>query len=143
MVKTKRINILFVCRYNRFRSRVAAAYFAKINLNKRIRIKSAGVIRGSPVIKNQVRLAREFGINIKGSPRGLSSKLLKWQDIVVVVADDVPESLFTLDKKYDKKTIFWKIPDTVSDNNDAEVRKIIKKVIKKVDGLVKELGDGK
>jgi len=46
----------------------------------------------------------------------------------------VPKDLFKLDKKYNKKTIFWKIPDVVS-GNDREVKMIIKRVIKKVNEL--------
>ncbi len=30
------MNIIFVCKYNRFRSRVAEAYFKKINKDKNI-----------------------------------------------------------------------------------------------------------
>ena len=40
------MNIIFVCKYNRFRSRVAEAYFNKINRNKNIHAYSRGVIRG-------------------------------------------------------------------------------------------------
>ena len=40
-------SILFVCKYNRFRSRVAEAYFKKINKNKNISVKSAGIIKGN------------------------------------------------------------------------------------------------
>ncbi|MCK5321567.1 hypothetical protein KAJ38_03240 [Candidatus Pacearchaeota archaeon] len=138
MVKSNKINILFVCKYNRFRSRIAAAYFRKINRNRKIRVKSAGVIEGSPINKNLINVAKEFCINIQGSPRGLSSKLLKWQDILIVAADDIPKDLFNLNNKYNKKTIFWKIRDTVSDN-DWEVKQIIKRVINRVSELNKRL----
>ena len=38
------MKILFVCRHNRFRSKVAEAIFNKLNKNKEIQIESAGLI---------------------------------------------------------------------------------------------------
>ncbi len=134
-------HILFVCRYNRFRSRVAEAYFKKINKNKNIEVKSAGLIQGRPLDKTQITMASsdEFGLNIRGKPQGLSSKLLMWQNITVVVADDVPPQVFDKNKEYDKKVIVWKINDSKVDGDKREARRIIKEIIKRVDSLVKEL----
>jgi len=89
-------NILFVCRYNRFRSRVAEVYFKKINKNKNISVKSAGLIQGRPLDKTQVTMAssKKFGIDIRGKPQGLSSKLMIWQNTTIIVADDVPPQVF-------------------------------------------------
>ncbi len=131
-------NILFICRYNRFRSRVAVAYFRKINWGRKISAKSAGIIKGYPVNKNQIKFAKEFGISIRGSPQGLSSEILKWQDIVIIVADDVPKDLFKLDKKYNKKIIFWNIPDVAGDDSKG-VKRVIEKIIKKTNELSEEL----
>ena len=137
----KKINILFVCRYNRFRSRVAEAYFKKINKNKNISVKSAGLIQGMPLDKTQVTMAssKKFGLDIRGKSQGLSSKLMIWQNTTIIVADDVPPQVFDRNKEYDKKVIVWKINDSKVDGDKEEARKIIKKIIKKVDGLVKEL----
>jgi len=130
------MNILFVCKFNRFRSRVAAAYFNKINKNKKIKARSAGLIRGSPLDKLQIQTAKSLGINIKGKPLGISTKLLKWQDAIILVSDDVPPALFADNKKYGKKLIVWKIPDTQI-NNKKVVLKIIKSITNKIDKLVK------
>ena len=102
-----KMNILFVCRYNRFRSKIAEAYFKKISKNRRIKVKSAGIFIGSyPLDRIQVNLAKKFGIIIKGKPQGLSTDLLKWEDIIVNVANDVPNSLFQDNVKiYKKKSI--------------------------------------
>lgn len=128
-------NILFVCRYNRFRSRVAAAYFRKVNKNKKIKSGSAGLIKGDPVNPLAAKTAREFGLNIKGKTRGLSSGLLEKQDAVVIVADDVPPQTI---KNKCKKLIVLKVKDTKVIN--AKVfRKIIKEIIKKIDKLNREL----
>ena len=129
------MNILFICKYNRFRSRVAEAYFKKINKNKDIKIKSAGIIQGSyPIDEQQYKIAKEFEININGKPQGVSTELLKWLDIMVIVANDVPKKIFRDNKKYGKNTIVWKIKDENFGNED-NIRKIISKIIKKVDKL--------
>lgn len=130
------MNILFICKFNRFRSRIAEAYFNKINKNKRVKAKSAGVIAGGPVDKLQKMAAKSIGLNINGKPKGLSTKLMKWQNIIVLVSDDIPSKLFAENKKYGKKLIVWKIPDTRI-NNKKIVLKIIKSITNKVDNLVK------
>lgn len=127
--------ILFVCKYNRFRSRVAEGYLKKIN--SKLEVKSAGLFRGTSLDSNQILLSDNAGINIRGTPSGISSKILAWSDLVIVVADDVPKSIF-------KKTRFkgelrvWGIKDTKSSNVEG-VRKIIKDIKLKVDELNAEL----
>lgn len=128
-------NILFICKFNRFRSRVAEAYLKKINPTARV--KSAGIIKGNLLNQNQVNIASEFGIDIKGKPKGLTSKLLKWQNILIIVADDVPKEIFN-NERYGKNTFLWNIPDTSSDNNE-EIRKIVKAIMVEVDKLNEEL----
>jgi|SRR3989338_4965211 len=137
-VKNNKINILFVCRYNRFRSRIAEAYFKKINKNKNIKAKSAGLFKGNPLNPRTVKVAKKFGLNIKGKVRGLSSKLMVWQNVTVIVADNVPKSVFNRNVKYGKKVIKFSIRD-VSYENEKEIKKTIDKIIKKIDKLVKDL----
>ena len=136
------MNILFVCRYNRFRSRIALAYFNKINKNKNINAKSAGLIKGNPVSPYTVGIAKELGLDIKGKTQGLSSKLMAWQNVTVVVADDVPPQVFDRNKKYGKKVIVWKIQD-VAEKNKSVIKKIIKSIMIKVDILNKQLDNKK
>jgi protein-tyrosine-phosphatase len=132
-------NILFICKHNRFRSRVAEAYFKKINKNPQNKAKSAGLIRGLyPLSKNQVRVAREMGMTIEGRPQGLSIKLLKWADYHIITADDVPVSLFNKSEKFGKKLIIWKIPDAHSKNIPA-IRHSIYLIKSKIEDLVKKL----
>jgi protein-tyrosine-phosphatase len=139
----KKTNILFVCRYNRFRSRIAEAYFKKINKNKNIQVKGAGLIKGSPIGGEGDKIAKQkYGLNISGKPQGLSSKLLAWQNITIVVADDVPLAVFDRNKKYGKKVISWKIKD-VDTKNGRTPEKVIEEIIKKVNGFVKLLGKRK
>ncbi len=124
---------------DRFRSRVAAAYFKKINKNKKIKVKSAGLFKGSFISKRQIAVAKKSDLNIKGGAKAISTRLLKWQDIIVVVADDVPTSIFN-NKKYGKKIIVWKIADVKgSDKTEEREKEIIKQIMEKIDKLNEQL----
>ena len=117
--------VLFICKYNRFRSKIAEIFFKRYNRNKLYEAKSAGIIKGRyPLDEREVGAAREMGINLKGRPQGLSSDLLIWQDIVIVVADDVPVELFKRNKKHGKKLIIWKVPD-FKHGKKQEIKRII------------------
>jgi len=129
-------NILFICKYNRFRSKTAEAIFNKINKDKTISVKSAGLIKGSPISKEIFEAVSEAGYKIKGKPEGISTDLLKWQDTMIIVADDIPKSLFKENIKYGKKLIVWNIPDSKTDTKE-EIRKITKQIEKKVKELIK------
>lgn len=130
-------HILFVCRYNRFRSVLAEAFFNKYNKDKSAIAKSAAPIKGMPLSDNVKELAKEFKIKIKNKPHGLTSKLMKWQNITVIVADDVPSALFDKNKKYGKKVISWHIADVKGNNQKEIAKKIENKVIELVENLEK------
>ena len=132
------MNILFICKFNRFRSKVAEAFFIKLNKNPKHKTKSAGIIRGSKVSKEIKAAAKEFGIKIKSQPQGLSTKLLKWQELAIIVANDVPKEILVDNKKYNKKLEVWKIQDT-SGKDKETMNKIISEIDKKVKNLVKKL----
>ena len=132
------MNILFICRHNRFRSKVAEAYFVKINKNKNLNVKSAGIFIGdSPLDKTQTRIAKNFGIKLKGQPQGISTKLLKWNDLIIVITDDFPKGLFNY-SHHKTKVVIWKIKDEIK-GNKKNIEKIITKIMKNMDKLVKEL----
>ncbi len=135
-------NILFICRYNRFRSRIAETYFNKINKNKDTFAKSAGLIRGEPITSAQIIPAKKFGLDISGVPQELSYKILDWQNIIVIVADDVPGNIFSKKNKETKKVFYWKIKDAnLRKGRTAEV--VIKELIVKVKEFEKQLNKGK
>lgn len=135
------MKLLFICKYNRFRSRVAEAYFKKINKNKKIKVKSRGIIVGAyPLDKREVAVAKEFGIKLPGRPTAITTKDLIWQDQIIIVANNVPEELFYFnEKKFHKKNIVWKIPDIINGEGEERIREIIKMIIKKVEELKKTL----
>jgi protein-tyrosine-phosphatase len=130
------MNILFICKYNRFRSKVAEAYFNKINLNLKIRAKSAGIILDkSPENKVEINAAKSTGININQEFQGISTGLLEWADRIIIVADDVPQRIFKTNKGYDKKILLWKITDNHGSKKE-NLERIINLIIKKVEKLV-------
>ena len=136
-------NILFVCKHNMFRSKIAEIYFNKINRNKNIKAESAGLIKGNlPLDKQEVNVAKEFGIKLKGNPKGLSIDLIKKQNLIIIVANDVPKETFNKKEYINFKTttiIKWKIMDKIGGDSDFKIRKIIKLIIGKVEQLNKEL----
>ena len=136
-MKTKKI--LFVCKYNRFRSRTAEAYFNKINKNKNYRAESAGVIKGFlPLDKTQVRVGKEYGFSILGKPRTMDMEMLRKFNKIIIVANDVPKEIFSY-WWYKDKVIKWEIPDVVTGKSVEQNKKSIKMIMKKVDALVKDL----
>ena len=136
-MKTKKI--LFVCKHNRFRSKIAEAYFNKINKNKKIQVKSAGLVTGKKVAPSVVKEIKSFNGKVDRTSRNLTEDLVRWPDITVIVANNVPKSFF---KNYGSKIIVWKIPDTTQ-GNVKEINRISNKIIKKVDKLNKKLERGR
>jgi len=143
-------NILFVCKHNVFRSKVAEAYFNKINKNKDVNINSAGIIEADfltepekKIVKIQRDIAKRFEINIKDGSKSLSISLLKEQDMIIIVANDISKEVF--DNKYylkpNLKLIVWEICDVKKrmKNMKSFIEKDIMEIMKKVDKLVKEL----
>jgi len=143
------MKILFVCRHNVFRSKVAEAYFKKINKNKYIEVGSAGVIEADyltkvekSIVKRQRKIAKDLGIKIIDGSRTLKISLLSEQDWIIIVADDVPnifDNKFYL--KPDLQVITWKIPDIFFGMKDADefISNDIKEIMKKVDELARQL----
>lgn len=129
------MKILFICKYNRFRSRIAEAYFKKINVNRNIQASSAGIIIGEPVPKTVKQIARKLGFVINEKPKGIREKLLNETDLVIIVANNVPKALFS---PRVKKIIVWKIPDT-SQSDVKSIEKISKGIMKRVKELNKKL----
>ncbi|MBU2640124.1 MAG: low molecular weight phosphatase family protein [Nanoarchaeota archaeon] len=130
------MKVLFVCKYNRFRSKVAEGFFNKLNKNKNLTASSAGIFQGYPVTSIVKELAKEFEIKITSTPKTISEDMLKQFNYIIIVANDVPASLF--DHDFCKNVIVWKIPDTNA-NDKETIRKIFIEIEKNVESLVKEL----
>jgi len=133
------MKILFICKFNRFRSKIALIFFNKLNKNPKHKAKSVGIIKGNyPLDKYEVKAAKKVGISLKGKPQGLSTNLLKWKDLIVIVADDVPSIILKDNKKYSKNLKVWKIPD-VKNNTEKEIQKVIKQIEDKISKFVENL----
>lgn len=130
------MKVLFLCKHNKFRSRVAEAYFNKLNKKKKIknRAKSAGfaIIPGR-LDKWEIIYCLKLGFDIRGKQKKLNQKLLNWQDLIIIVADDVRRSQIKNYKKY--KIVVWKIKDTEVTDKEG-IKKIIKEIIKRIDDFV-------
>lgn len=106
------MNVLFVCKWNRFRSKAAEVIFEKLNKNPKFKVQSGGLFPGVPVTEDIINAGKNIGVNISKSQQGLPHKLLMWSDYIILVADDVPESIFNEVVKNDgKKVLHWKIKD--------------------------------
>jgi len=139
--------ILFICKHNLFRSRIAEELFNKYNKNENYKATSAGIIkwdkkdlRGDAGFEAEKIVASGRGINLKVKSKGLSSSLLKKMDLAVIVADDVSRKIFR-DKSFSGRTLAWKIPDVKEkDKNKEEVaRKTIEYIDRKIKNLVRNL----
>jgi len=129
------MNLLFVCKHNRFRSKVAEALFLKYCKNKNIHVKSCGIsvdeLRSYVADSVKKILKEDYGVGIVDEvSKRITEDDIKWADKIIIVADNVLLSgVFPLDK-----TEIWKI----SDASELDVESI-KKSVKEIDKKVKEL----
>ena len=130
------MEILFVCKYNAFRSRVAEEYFKKINKNRKIKlIGSRGLIMGGDSDADQRAISKKFlGINIaKRKPLPLKLQELLEADKIVVVANDVPRIIFNYAPvPLQKKVVIWKIKDEQK-RNKRNIKRIVFAIKRKVE----------
>ena len=126
------MRILFICRWNRFRSKVAEVVFRKYAGNK-AESKSAGIMTyTSPFMtKESIKILKEKGYEITDEKsRRVNKSLIEWADKIIIVADDVPKKIFP-----EEKTICWDIRD--EEESDFErVRKTIDIIERKVKEFV-------
>lgn len=131
--------IIFVCKYNAFRSKTAEDYFNKINKNKKITSVSRGFIMGEVADNVQKSVAKELGVNIKGKASPLVLKEMIKSDLIVVAANDIPKIMFNYWlNPIHKKVVIWKITDE-QNRNKKNNEKIVKAIKKKVEKLNKKL----
>ncbi len=137
-----KMKILFICKYNAFRSRVAEEYFKKINKNKNIKVLgSRGLVMGGNSDNVQREISKKhLGINIaKRKPLPLTIKDFKEADKVIVVANDIPKVMFNYQNApIMKKVIIWKIKDEQR-RNRKNIKKIVLAIKRKVDRLNRRL----
>jgi protein-tyrosine-phosphatase len=110
------MNILFICKHNRFRSKVAEALFKKYA--PKYNVKSAGIELdvGFPYVASAVKkVLKEYGVKrVEDKPQLINPKIIKWADKIIVIADDV-----ALDKFPEDKTEVWPIQDCHQDDEEG------------------------
>lgn len=137
------MKILFVCKYNVFRSRVAEEYFKKINKNPEIEIYSRGIIMGGNSDRQQREISKKLlGIDIsKRKPIPLNIQEMKKTDKIIVVANDIPKIIFDYHlMPISKRVEIWKIKDEQKQNK-KNIKRIILEIKKRVDKLNEELNE--
>lgn len=133
MNKKKKSKVLFICKYNRFRSKIAEAYYKKLYPGSPVR--SRGLIQGK-MNRNEkeIYLPKKLGLDIVNKPNGVHYADLEWADVIVITADNVPAKIFK-SKRISPKIIQWNLPDIYPDTSDEEIHERVLEVIKKVDKL--------
>ncbi|MBS3091407.1 hypothetical protein J4217_03100 [Candidatus Pacearchaeota archaeon] len=131
------MRILFICKHNRFRSKVAEAFFVNYNKNKENHVKSAGVMLdmlNMYVSPNVIKVLEEKGARVVNEKaQEVNEHLIKWADRIIIVADNVDKKIF------DRENVFqWKIAD-ISQSDIEGIRERVEKIEKKVKELIKKL----
>ena len=134
------VKILFICKYNRFRSKVAEVYLKKIN--SQVQVSSAGIfevdIPYSPKERKRNNyILKKFNLNVIGKSKGLKVSTLENQDKIIVVANNIPRKIFS-HKTWVNKIEFWPIPDEEGDNVN-NINKSVNKIIKRINKLNRNL----
>ncbi len=128
--------ILFVCRHNRFRSKVAEAFFIKFSKGK-FEVKSMGLkkdLTHDYVAKSVHDALMDKKVQVKDeNAREISEELIDWADKIVIVADNVPLDIFPKEK-----TEVWKISDCSEYDIDC-VNRTVGEIEEKVKEFAKRL----
>lgn len=135
------MKLLFICKYNVFRSRISEEYFRKINRNRKIEVLSRGIIMGGKPDDEQIEIPRKIlGVQInKRKPIPIAKKDLQEADLIIIVADDVPKLLFNYHSGtlYEKIRV-WKLKDETH-GNKKNIQRITLEIKDKIEKLVREL----
>jgi protein-tyrosine-phosphatase len=127
------MNVLFICKYNRFRSQIAESYYNKICCGSVA--KSAGIKFDIPIDNEIIYCAKQSGLEITDIPKLADDELLSWADKIIIVANNVEKICFK--EKYHPKIICWDVPDV--DNGQIEKRlETIERIKTKIDEFIKK-----
>ncbi len=94
--------------------------------------------------KEQQEVCKEFGLILPNQSKTLSLENLRKQDLIIVVADDVPQKIFENPEYNLCKIRRWEIKDVDTfDLDKKKIRPIVKKIIENVEDLNKSLNKSK
>lgn len=130
-----KMRILFICKHNRFRSKVSEAIFNYYNENSEIKAESAGMVeRGHPVSEIVQKAMAERGFKIRNkTPRQVNDKIISRSDLIIIAADDVNRKFF---EKHGKNVIVWKIPDVFFEEDYDGISKRIDMIERRIKELI-------
>ena len=124
-------NILFVYRYNRFRSKIAEAYYNSKNPENPS--KGAGYFPGIPLSQDIFDCANSFGLELEDKTQGLNHDLIMWSDTIIVIDHADPMNVFEDYINNDGKNVtHWDIPD-IQDDSVEKRKSTAKEIMKKID----------
>lgn len=127
------MRVLFVCKHNRFRSKVAEAIFSKIDIEgNEAKSVGIGIDNLRPYVsRNVISILKDEGYKIEDEmSRKIDDRLIEWADKIIVVADNV----FLDSDKVEK----WEVEDC--DEGDLEcIRRVFLEIERKVWDLVKRI----
>ena len=129
------MKILFICRHNRFRSKVAEAIFSKLDCEDEVKGAGAELDFKRLYIAESVKeimKKRGYVLNEEKSQQ-VNRFLINWADKIIIVANDVSPEGFPKEK-----TDVWKIEDTNQEDYEG-IERIVGKIEKKVKDLVKRI----
>jgi protein-tyrosine-phosphatase len=128
------MKILFICKHNVFRSRVAEEAMKRISNHD---ITSGGVIRyDGNMNKEQREVCKEFDLILPNQSKTLDLGNLREQDLIIIVADDVPQAIFNHPEYNLKEIRRWEIEDVDSRYLEKKkIRNIVGEIVKKVEEL--------
>lgn len=142
-------SILFVCTANRFRSPIAALYFAQALVRRGddhdIQVSSAGTWAsdGQPAMTTAIKLAQEYGVDLSyHKSRVVSEDLLAQSDLTLVMESGHKEAIThefpgTADRVYLLTEVVEgldvNIPDPYGEAQ-ADPEEVVKEIIDLIDG---------
>lgn len=130
------MRVLFICHWNRFRSKIAESIFVA-KAGKEYETRSAGLrIYTDPTItKRAAELLEENGYKtVSKKSMKVTQQLIDWADKIVVVADDVSTEIFPREK-----TEVWRIVDCEDEFDFDCTRKTFEQIEARVNNFVKFL----
>jgi protein-tyrosine-phosphatase len=132
------MKIMFICKYTRFRSKVAEFLYNKLSKNKSI---SAGILEvDKPLLPEEKArnkyLKETYGIKLNPKSQGIKVSDLLKSEKIIIVANDIPKNMFS-NKKWKNKVVVWGIPDEPA-SNKKNIDKSVEMILNKVKKLVKE-----
>lgn len=127
------MKILFICKYNRLRSKIAEALLRFYDKEKKHEVKSAGIrsyFLSPYIVEKAKKMLAQRGVSVEDEHSSMVNEyLIKWADKIIVVANDVESNLFPKEK-----TIVWEVSDV-----DVKEDKIVSLKIEEIDSKVKDL----